>query len=122
MTITATATHEDPDALLYRVKVALKDAGFMQAITDDRTGVTVNAGYQLLPRATTDGPRARLEFSMRAAQRDDTATQQQRMQIRYAMTAAYTAVLQAAGFHVLAGVTGITNRPYLTISRTERTS
>lgn len=116
-TATLTAEQENPDTFLHHVKVALKNAGFMQVITHDNTGTVVCAGYQLLPRTAQGQNWARLEFCMKPAQHGETATQQQRMKVRHAMTAAYTAVLEAAGFRVIAGVTGITNRPYLNVSQ-----
>lgn len=111
MTATLTAEMPNPNAdeeLAYRVKVALKNAGFMQAVKHESYGSVVCSGYDL-------GPRGRLEYTEHVPDRAFRATQQQRMKTAHAMCAAYAAVLEAAGFLVKECTGTLTNRPYLLV-------
>lgn len=112
MTLTAELPSPTPEDLEFqhRIRVALKNAGFMQVVRHPTYGSVECAGYEL-------GPRGRLEYTEHVPDRALRATQQQRMKIMYTMCTVYAAVLDAAGFKITEKVTGLTNRPYLTVER-----
>lgn len=104
----------NPETLMHHVRVTLKNAGLMQAITHEQHGHVVCSGYNLSPARLDLNDltnRCRLDYSPQPS--GSRLSQQQRMKIMHTMCEAYAAVLEAAGFSVQVKVGPMTGRPYV---------